>query len=94
MKYVGLIAFLVFFGCAGGPQRETLIRAQGYPWAYQQMLLEKRVQLGMSQHDVRLSWGEPQRINRSVGRWGVHDQWVYGQQYLYFENGKLRSWQE
>ena len=40
------------------------------------------------------SWGQPDDINRSVGSWGVHEQWVYGDEYLYFENGKLTSWQD
>ena len=43
---------------------------------------------------VRASWGKPDDINRSVGPWGVHEQWVYGYKYLYFEDGSLTSWQD
>ena len=42
---------------------------------------------------VILSWGKPRNINRSIGKWGVHEQWVYPNRYLYFENGILTSLQ-
>jgi hypothetical protein len=53
--------------------------------------------LGMSTKQVieRTNMGKPEKINRTVGRWGVHEQWVYDDgSYLYFENGKLTSWQD
>jgi len=36
------------------------------------------------------------RTNRSVCKWGVYKQKIYGDYgpYLYFENGKLTSWQD
>lgn len=44
---------------------------------------------------ARESWGLPEDINRTVGAWGVHEQWIYpGNVYLYFENGILTSWQD
>ena len=54
------------------------------------------VMRGMSQDDVIVSFGEPQRKNVSVGEWGKKEQWVYydSRIYLYFQNGTLRSWQE
>lgn len=59
-------------------------------------LIAKRViRLGMTKAMVIDSWGQPQDINRTVGSWGVHEQWVYGNStYVYFENGKLTSWQD
>ena len=55
--------------------------------------------LGMSATTVRERCGSPDGINRTVGSWGIHEQWVYGQTihwrvYLYFQNGYLTSWQE
>jgi len=47
----------------------------------------------MTRKQASLSWGEPDKINKSVGSWGVKEQWVYGNQYLYFTNGKLDSFQ-
>lgn len=56
------------------------------------LILEGRVQIGMSREMCREAWGSPDDINRSSGSWGVHEQWVYGLgSYLYFENGKLSS---
>ena len=62
----------------------------------------KPIHLGMTKDAVVEAWGRPMRINRSVGSWGVHEQWRYGIygiatgaanfKYLYFENGILKSW--
>ncbi|MGO4889563.1 copper amine oxidase N-terminal domain-containing protein [Anaerobacillus sp. MEB173] len=59
----------------------------------------ERVRIGMSEGAVWLSLGLADRKNRSVGSWGVSEQWVYEQGtgynnlYLYFDNGILTSWQ-
>ncbi|MDA3971632.1 MAG: hypothetical protein PF442_09805 [Desulfobulbaceae bacterium] len=53
----------------------------------------KKIFAGMTKEQVLLSWGEPKKRNTSVGSWGVHEQWVYGSQYLYFKNGVLSSYQ-
>ncbi len=54
----------------------------------------EEVVLGMTRDEAKLSWGEPKDINRTVGPWGVHEQWVYGSTYLYFKNGILTSFQD
>ncbi len=48
---------------------------------------------GMNREMAIISLGSPNDINRTVGSWGVHEQWVYDNIYLYFENGKLTSYQ-
>lgn len=53
-----------------------------------------KVFIGMTKPQVIASWGQPSDINRTAGSWGVHEQWVYGSNYLYFENGILKSWQD
>ena len=55
---------------------------------------QEEVVLGMTRDEVKLSWGEPKDINRTVGNWGVHEQWVYDGTYLYFKNGVLTSFQD
>lgn len=55
---------------------------------------QEKVVLGMTRDEAKLSWGEPNDINRTVGSWGVHEQWVYGSIYLYFKNGILTSFQD
>lgn len=49
--------------------------------------------MGMTKKEAELSWGKPEKVNKSVGSWGVREQWVYGYNYLYFKNGNLTSWQ-
>jgi hypothetical protein len=51
------------------------------------------VKLGMSEKVFLLSQGEPDHVNTSVGSYGRHEQWVYGNRYYYFENGALTSMQ-
>jgi hypothetical protein len=51
------------------------------------------VWIGMSAEEARASsWGRPERVNRSIYSFGVHEQWVYGgRNYLYFKDGVLTS---
>jgi hypothetical protein len=59
-------------------------------------IAERKVQIGMTEDQATAAWGRPDDINRSVGKWGVHEQWVYGEYgrcYLYFENGVMTSFQ-
>ena len=69
---------------------------------------ESKIVKGMTKKHVIASWGHPYDINRSVNSSGVHEQWRYGYKhygfswyyrwiptyFLYFENGKLDSWQD
>lgn len=52
--------------------------------------------LGLTTQQVLDGIGRPASINRSTGRWGVHEQWVYGpgRRYFYFDNGILTCWQD
>jgi len=65
------------------------------------LVAAEELALGMTAEMARASWGRPSDINRSVGSWGVHEQWVYNAltryhsaRYIYFENGVLASWQD
>jgi len=49
--------------------------------------------LEMTREMAIISLGYPLEINKSVGSWGVKEQWVYDEMYLYFENGYLSSYQ-
>lgn len=60
----------------------------------QMAIIECKLLIGMSKEAVILSWGKPDDIHKTVGSWGVHEQWIYGSQYVYFENGILTSWQD
>ena len=70
---------------------------KGYLKKYGKVVYEKLKKghywIGMSDEMALISLGSPNDNNRSVGSWGVHEQWVYNGLYLYFENGKLKSYQ-
>lgn len=53
-----------------------------------------KVWIGMNEEQALFAHGKLKDVNRSVGSWGVHEQWVYNGFNLYFENGKLTSWQD
>lgn len=62
-----------------------------------------KVKVGMTAEEVRLSWGPPDRVHHSVAGSTSEEQWVYRgdvndpystDQYLYFENGRLKGWQD
>lgn len=81
-------------------------------------ILNGKIFIGMNKEQTIASWGKPLEVNRSVGSWGVHEQWIYchtaaewkwleamknpyrydcssrHSRYLYFEDGKLKSWQD
>lgn len=61
---------------------------------YDKVAIEKKFQQGMPNELVILSIGEPDRVNTDSGSWGTRDQYVYGDSYLYFDNGILDSWQQ
>ncbi|MES2948645.1 MAG: hypothetical protein V4858_08895 [Pseudomonadota bacterium] len=51
-------------------------------------ILGRKIVIGMTADEARQSWGEPSKINASVGSYGRHEQWVYpGSQYVYVQNG-------
>jgi hypothetical protein len=66
---------------------------QKYGKSIYQKLNKRMYWIGMNKEMAKISLGHPNSINRTVGSWGVHEQWVYVNVYLYFENGKLTSYQ-
>ena len=56
-------------------------------------LKEGKFWIGMTKEMAIIALGEPDDINKTVGSWGVHEQWIYNKLYIYFENGKLTSYQ-
>lgn len=48
--------------------------------------------IGMTKEEVRKStWGYPEKINKDTYSWGVKEQWVYDNGYIYFKNGIVTS---
>ncbi len=65
-----------------------------YSTADANRIIERKIWIGMSKEMMIDSWGTPKDINRSVGSWGVHEQCIYGDTYVYVENDKVTSWQD
>lgn len=59
-----------------------------YP-EYLELVLNSKIKIGMPKEVAILSWGEPKTINKANYKNLTQDQWVYNNQYLYFENGIL-----
>lgn len=58
-------------------------------------ILEKKIYIGMPSDAVKLSWGKPIDINRTISKYGTREQWVYGNgRYLYFDDGILEAIQD
>lgn len=86
----------------GEVQTELNIRIPPPLTAAQQRILRAtatgEVTRGMTAAQVESSWGSPSKINRSVGSYGSHEQWIYDRgnsrsQYIYLENGIVTSFQ-
>ena len=59
-----------------------------------ELISKRRVRIGMTDELCLAALGKPRDINRSVGSYGVHEQWCYSGLYLYFEDGVLTSFQD
>ena len=60
----------------------------------QTAILNKEIEIGMTERQVRISIGNPDELNHTSSRHGMAEQWVYGVEmgekvYYQFENGKL-----
>lgn len=68
------------------------------------LIVQKKVKLGWTPEMLIESIGRPSDVNRSIGSWGTHEQWVYREylsefheyvtEYYYFENGILTAIQD
>jgi hypothetical protein len=73
-------------------QSEIKAAAGQAPWGNkdftEQAIRKNQVFMGMTQDQVRTSWGEPTNINRTVTPNGIVDEWIYQSssrvQHIYF----------
>jgi outer membrane protein assembly factor BamE (lipoprotein component of BamABCDE complex) len=61
---------------------------------FAELIQKHRFAVGMTAQQVRESIGEPSKINRTVGHNYSSEHWIYGDTYLYLDNGVLRSFQD
>lgn len=57
------------------------------------LIKDHKIEIGMSTKTLRLSIGNPSRINKSVGRGYERSQFVYDKHYIYVKDGKVTGWQ-
>lgn len=81
-------------GPAPPDPRALAIRAKHWSGPITTAVIARKILFGMTREQVRASWGEPDEINRTVTPGDVHEQWVYGTQYVYFDNGVVTAWQD
>lgn len=74
-------------------ERKTIFIKQ-YGSVYGSAVADYKIKIGMTKEMVIMSWGKPNKVNRTVTANLVSEQWVYETAYLYFTNGKLTSWQD
>jgi hypothetical protein len=55
------------------------------------LILAGKVRIGMTKEMCKLSWGEPNDINSTISSGRNSEQWVYDENYLYFDNGILKT---
>lgn len=59
------------------------------PWIgkdLRETIVGKKIQIGMTKKMVEMSWGRPERKNETVTPRGKTSQWVYNNDYLYFND--------
>lgn len=51
---------------------------------------------GMSQQEIHMSWGHPDKVNTTSGPSGFLEEWIYfrRQTHLFLQNGYLTNWQQ
>ena len=57
------------------------------------LILNKKLKIGMTKEMCELSCGKPKEINQTTTESNKAEQWVYYDNYLYFDNGVLTSMQ-
>lgn len=61
------------------------------------VIASRQIEIGMTNEQVRVSWGNPYKINTTTSSNGDREQWVYGEihsDYVYFENGIMTVLQQ
>lgn len=70
------------------------VKHKNWDRRYCEAIVHRHVMQGMNPAQVRAAWGRPDNINRTVLPGHTSEQWVYGDTYLYFDDGILTSWQD
>ena len=103
----GVLCLAYLAGCATEPHNAMrtifLNNASQHDPKVIEAIRNEKIIVGMTPNEVLGAWGSPHDRNTSGGAYGEAEQWVYGyldsnyyfrpKQYVYFEDGKVTSWQ-
>ena len=96
LKGIGYVRYNGYEGRVGVQDHYYISDPLPRSWGKQMIkkILDKRVEIGMQDRQVRISIGNPSFVNTTSSRHGIGEQWVYLDQkgyktYYQFENGKL-----
>ncbi len=64
------------------------------PLKFRSLIRDGKITFGMTREMVIASWGQPDDVNRTVTQLRTHEQWVYNDEYVYFDDGVVTSWQD
>jgi acyl-CoA reductase-like NAD-dependent aldehyde dehydrogenase len=80
---------------AAARKADQLREYRALGWSEDDIALIKagRIRIGFTARQVRESVGGPDRINTTVTPAGTHEQWVYGDNYVYLTNGVVTAFQ-
>ena len=64
--------------------------------AMQPYIVSQKIIRGMSAHEVRMSWGDPDKAQTMPSSASVLEEWIYFDKrlHLYFENGYVTNWRQ
>lgn len=86
---------IAFFSCFETQTRFSLWKEMAikkYGKDNAQLVLERKVKIGMTDEMCLDSWGEPKSRNKTILNGKISQQWVYNSgTYLYFDNGILTA---
>ena len=104
LRLIAIVAMLLAaIGCVtmSDYRADYLAANPDTPERFAAAIEEGAIMRGMTKQQVVAAWGPPVDINRSVGSWGAHEQWVYGaysrystRRYVYFEGNRCTGWQD
>jgi hypothetical protein len=57
-------------------------------------IYNKQVWKGMTDKMLMAGWGSPDKRDKNVEKWGVFQQFYYGEVTFFFKDGKLSDWEE
>jgi hypothetical protein len=57
------------------------------------LICQSKIRIGMTEEELRLSWGSPKKINETTVSGKASKQFVYYDQYVYVDNGLVTSFQ-